>query len=419
MDDLTPRTERDETRPLRRAPVRRRPLLWRRAAWVLLSLLAVAALVWWVHERPQPKPRAGRFAVSGTMPVVAATAEKGNIDITLDALGTVTPLATVTVRTQISGQLMRIDFQEGQKVKQGDLLAEIDSRPYTLQLEQAQGQLLRDQALLKNAETDLARYRTLMKQDSIARQQVDTQAALVSQYRGTVAADEAQVGTAKLNIAYCHITAPIGGRVGLRQVDRGNYVTPGDANGIVVITQMQPISVVFTLPEDNLPAVLKRLHGGAILPATAYDRSGATELATGKLATVDNQIDTSTGTVKLKAEFANDDESLFPNQFVSVHLLVDTLQDATVVPVAAIQRGAPGTFVYLIKPDDTVTVRPVKLGPSAGERVAVQSGLTPGDRVVVDGADKLREGAKISLRDAQGAAVAAPVSQQSRRHRGQ
>lgn len=411
MNDPTGRRDVDETRPLRAEPtravppVRRRPLA-RGIAWVVGLLLVVGAVIWWVEGRPVQPTRQGRFAAAGPMPVVVATAEKGNINITLNALGTVTPLATVTVRTQINGRLMRIAFQEGQRVNQGDLLAEIDMRPYELALEQAQGQLQRDQALLRNAEVDVARYRKLVAEDSVARQTLDTQEALVRQYQATVKSDQSQVDNAKLNLVYCRIVAPITGRVGLRLVDQGNYVQVSDSSGIVVINQVQPITVVFTLPEDNVPTIVRRLRAGATLPVTAFDRSQTVALATGKLMTMDNQIDTTTGTVKLKAQFPNDDESLFPNQFVNVQLLVDVLDDATLIPTAGVQRGAPGTFVYVIGADDTVAVRPVKLGATDGGKVAVRSGLTPGERVVVDGADKLREGAKVSLRDESGAPAA-------------
>src|SRR5690242_7741155 len=350
-------------------PVRRSR--WRLVPWLLVVLAVVAAIVWVTRPREAAPPRAGRFALSGPMVVVPEAAKKGDIPIILNALGTVTPLATVTVKTQISGQIMEIGFQEGQTVQKGDFLAEIDPRPYQLALNQAQGQLLKDQALLKNAQIDLARYRTLVAQDSLAKQQLDTQASLVAQYQGVVRTDQAMVDNAKLNLQYCRITAPVTGRVGLRLVDQGNYVTVGEATGLVVITQMQPITVVFPLPEDNLPAIVKRMRSGAQLAVTAYDRTQTTKLATGTLTTIDNQIDPTTGTFKLKAQFANDDEGLFPNQFVNVQLLVDTLHDVTTIPTSAVQRGAPGTFVYLVKPDDTVTVRPVKLGPSAGERVAV------------------------------------------------
>jgi multidrug efflux system membrane fusion protein len=370
----------------------------RRALWILLLLLVVAALIVWLAYRTshQPAP-AGRLQSGGPMPVGTAKADKGDMPVVLSGLGTVTPLAMVTVKTQINGQLVEVAFREGQMVNKGDVLAQIDPRPYQVALAQAEGQLAKDQAVLKNAELDLVRYRTLASQNSIARQQVDTQAALVQQDRGVVQADQAQVDAQKLNLTYCRIVSPVTGRVGLRQVDPGNYVQTSDATGIVVITQLQPISVIFTLPEDNLPVVMRRTRGGATLAATAFDRTGATKLDTGRLDTIDNQIDTSTGTVKLRAIFDNLDQSLFPNQFVNVRLLVDTVHDATLIPSAAIQRGAPGTFVYLVKPDETVTAQPVTLGPGDDQRATVTTGLEPGQLVVTDGADRLKEGAKVRL----------------------
>jgi multidrug efflux system membrane fusion protein len=339
------------------------------------------------------------------LPVVAASVSKGPIDVYLSALGTVTPRNMVTVRSRVDGQLMRVAFQEGQFVKAGDLLAEIDPRPFEVQLTQAQGQIAKDQALLKNAQLDLERYRTLLAQDSISKQQVDTQESLVRQYEGTVKADQGQVDSAKLQLAYSRVTAPISGVVGLRQVDPGNIIHATDASGLVVITQIQPITVLFPIPEDNLPQVLSRLKAGATLAVDAYDRTQKVKLATGKLSTIDNQIDTTTGTVKLRAEFPNDDRALFPNQFVNVRVLVDTRPDATLLPSAAIQRGAPGTFVYVVNDDKSVSVKPVKPGPVQGEITAIDSGVTPGAMVVVDGADKLREGAKVELITPEGRAI--------------
>jgi multidrug efflux system membrane fusion protein len=374
---------------------------WRNK-WYLLALLIVLLIALLIYRAVsnQAQPAGGRF---GGIPMAVNTAkvEKGDVEVILNALGTVTPLQTVTVRTQINGQLQQIAFTEGQMVKKGDFLAEVDPRPYQAALEQAQGTLAKDQAQLKNAQLDAERYVKLVQQDSIAAQTRDTQLALVRQLQGQVETDKAAVDSAKVNLDYCHIVSPVTGRVGLRQVDQGNYVTPGDTNGIVVVTQLQPISVLFTLPEDNVLQVSKRLHAGQTLEAVAMDRGNTTKLATGKLTNIDNQIDTATGTFKLRAEFDNADEGLFPNQFVNIQLLVDTKHDQMVVPTSAIQRGAPGTFVYVVNPDSTVSVRPVKLGVAQGERQAIVSGLNIGDTVVTDGVDRLRDGAKVVLPGAQ------------------
>lgn len=356
-------------------------------------------------------------------PVSVATAAHGDMPIVITALGTVTPLADVTVRTQLSGTLQSVNFQEGQMVKRGDVLAQIDPRPYQISLANAQGQLARDEALLATARLDLKRYQTLLAQDSIASQQVDTQASLVKQYEGTVKSDQANIDTYTLDLTYARITAPTAGRVGLRQVDAGNYVTPGDANGIVVLTQLQPISVIFTTSEDNLPAILKQLRAGTKMPVAAYDRSNTTLLENGSLQTVDNQIDTTTGTFKLRASFQNPDEMLFPNQFVNARLLVDTLHDAVIVPTSAVLNGSQGQYVYVVKPDNTVTVRVVKVGPVDGERTSIASGLDAGERVVTDGSDRLREGSKISIpaehaQHARGASGAAGTHGASGAHHG-
>jgi multidrug efflux system membrane fusion protein len=429
MDDRT-KTERPEawpgpiTRPGQAPPAdsppRPRSRLRGRLT-VLIGLALIAGVAWWIYQRPQPAAtRGSRF---GQMPPVATAAvQSGDINVTINALGTVTSLATVTVRSQISGYIVRIAFTEGQLVNKGDLLVEIDSRPYELAKAQAEGNLKQHQAMLQAAQLDLERYQSLAKTNAIPRQQLDAQVALVQQDQGLIMVDQAQIDTAKLNIAYCHIVAPVSGRIGLRQIDQGNYVTANDANGLVVITQLAPISVLFTTAEDNLPPILKRVQGGAMLPVTAFNRNGTQQLATGQLLTFDNQIDPTTGTVKLRAQFDNKDSALFPNQFVNVALLVDTLHDTTVVPTSAIQRGAPGTFVYVVGDDRKVSVRKVELGPVDGERVAIKSGLTTGERVVTDGADKLRDGIEVTLHEPGAAAPAtAPnpnAGPRNRRQRG-
>jgi len=377
----------------------------------LIVLLLVAGVVWWARQQSAPQQSAGggggRFG-NAPMSIVPETVSKGDIGLNLNALGTVTSLATVTVRTQISGYLISVVFKEGDEVKKGDLLAEIDSRPYEAALAQQRGQLARDEALLKGAQVDLQRYQGLAAQNAVPRQQLDTQIALVAQDQGTVEADRAMVKAAEVNLAYCRIVSPLDGRVGLRQVDQGNYVTPGDANGLVVITQIQPISVLFTVPEDNLQSIAKRLQAGATLPVTALDRSGASKIADGTLQTFDSQIDPTTGTIKLRALFPNEKRALFPNQFVNIRLLLDTHKDVMTMSSAGVQRGVPGTFVYLVNADSTVSVRPVKLGVTDGDRVEVLSGLQPGDHIVVDGADKLRDGAKIIVRSETDPSSASP-----------
>jgi multidrug efflux system membrane fusion protein len=336
-------------------------------------------------------PSAGPSAVS------VATIAAGDMPITLTGLGTVTPLASVTVRSQLSGYLTSVAFREGQMVHKGAVLATIDPRLYQAALVQYQGQLQRDQALLRNAQLDLARYQKLTTQDSISRQTTDTAAATVRQYEGTVKYDQGLVDTQQVNLDYSRITAPVDGLVGLRQVDAGNYVTASDTNGIVVLTQLQPISVLFTLPEASLPAVMRRVHAGAKLTVTAMDRSSQTALATGTLDAVDNQVDTTTGTVKLRALFANDDGGLFPNQFVNALLLVDTVRGVPLVPLTAVQQGATGPFVYRLTADHKVAVQAIKTSDGDDANVVVSSGLKAGDQLVVDGADRLKDGATVTV----------------------
>ncbi|MFM9882825.1 MAG: MdtA/MuxA family multidrug efflux RND transporter periplasmic adaptor subunit [Burkholderiales bacterium] len=392
--------------PIVSAPKRTRWWLWS----LIILIVAIGGYFAYLRFWPSPDPvstaatKAGKGkkgdAFGGAnrpIPIVALPARSGEIDIHLSGLGTITPLRTVTVKSRISGQLLRLHVAEGELVREGQLLAEIDPRPFEVQLAQAEGQMARDRALLDNARLDLDRYRTLFEQDSIAKQQVDTQVALVRQYEGAVKVDQSQIDNAKLQITYSRITAPITGRTGLRQLDQGNMVSGNEPNGLVVITQLQPISVVFSVPQDHLPAIMKRVRSGEKLTVEAWDREQKVRLATGSLASVDNLIDPATGTVKLKAQFANTDSSLFPNQFVNARLRLDTLKDATLISTAALQRGAQGTFVYVVKPDQTVTVRPITLGPAEVQQIAVTEGIKPGELVVIDGMDRLREGALVEV----------------------
>lgn len=369
-------------------------------ALVFIGVIAVWLRPWTPASAAENSRRAG--GGDRAIPVRVALARKGRMNVAVSALGTVMARNTAVVRARVDGLLLRVPFREGDTVAAGQMLAEIDPKPFEVAVEQARGQLARDQAQLDNARIELDRYRGLLKQDSIARQQVDDQAALVRQLQGTVQVDRAQLANAQLQLSYTRVTAPIAGRLGLRQVDAGNQVHATDANGIVTITETQPISTLFAVPADRLPGILDRLRRGDTLVADAFDREGKTLLATGRLASVDNQIDTTTGTIKLKAEFANQDQRLFPNQFVNVRLIVDTLPDATLIPAAALQRGAPGIFVYVVgdvgegaKPQ--ASVRVVTPGPTDGDIVAIAQGLSPGEQVVIDGADKLRDGMLVEI----------------------
>jgi len=397
------------------APPPRPHRRWRR--WVAALVLAVIAFV--AFERWE---KLAPGTVDATKPadkpavppqtIRAANAERGDMPITIDALGTVTPLATITIKTQVSGKLMSVGYQEGQLVKTGDVIAQIDSRPYEAAVAQAQAQLAKDTATYQQAQADLARYQTLSKQDSISRQQVDDQVFLVAQTKAAIGVDQAQIDTAKLNLGYTRILSPISGRVGLRLVDAGNYVQPSDASGLVVITQLDPITIVFNTPEDNLPRIAPRVASGAKLPVTAFDRSNVKTLGVGELTTYDNQIDTTTGTVKLRATFANPEGALFPSQFVNVRLLVDTQKNVVLAPNAAVQLGQSGPFVYVVRDGKTVEVRKVKTGAADAQRTVIETGLEAGESVVIDGVDRLRDGAAIRLvgakPDAAGAGAEAP-----------
>lgn len=398
------------------------PLANRRRAFLLpgsLIVLAIIAAGFYFQHSASPDDaksdsKRGKRGRDNDAPAAVAVETSGKADfpVYLNGLGTVTALRSVTVRSRVDGELVRVAFTEGQMVKEGDLLAEIDPRPFQVQLQQAEGQLLRDEALLKNAQIDHDRYLTLLQQDSISAQQTMTQEAQVKQYQGIVEMDKAQVNNAKLQLSYARLTAPIPGRVGLRQIDQGNIVHANDANGLVVITQLQPITVVFTLPEDKVQSVVGRWRSNEPVRIEAYDRAGKTKLADGKLLALDNQIDPTTGTLKLKAQFDNNEGSLFANQFVNIKMHLDTLPGVTLVSSAAIQHDTQGPFVYVVGQDKTAQVRRVTLGPTEGDKVAVLSNLAADETVVVEGVDRLREGSQVDIAQKDGLAVAADPNAQ-------
>jgi multidrug efflux system membrane fusion protein len=375
----------------------------RHTGWIwLVVALAIAALAWFLHV---PAPAGGTAGTKkgggkgkgggGDIPVAMGQAHRGNIPVYLDGLGSVSAFYTVSVRTRVDGQLMNVAVKEGDLVKEGEVVAQVDPRPYQVMLEVAEGTMARDQALLANARTDLTRYQTLLDQDAIPKQQLDTQRALVAQYEGNIKTDQANIDNAQLQLTYARVTAPISGRIGLRQVDPGNIVHASDANGLVIITQLQPIAVLFTIPEDNLPQVLKKLRAGVSLRVDALNRDKSEKLATGSLVTIDNSIDPTTGTSKLKAVFDNTDNALFPNQFVNIRLLVDTLTNVVVAPEVAIQQGSNGSYVYVVGDDAKVKVVPVTVGVIEGSDAQILSGVKEGDFLVTDGTDKLQAGSRV------------------------
>lgn len=377
--------------------------------WLWIFVLVVLVIGIWYYRGTRSTSEAGGKAAAGasgkgkggpgsagfTVPVVVAAAQKGDLPVYLIGLGTVTAFNTVTIRSRVDGQIVKVNFTEGQFVHQGDALIEIDPRPYQVLLEQAEGQLAKDQAQLHDVQIDFERFQLLYNEGVIAKQQVDTQQAQVGQFQGAIKADQATIDNAKLQLVYAHITAPISGRVGLRLVDMGNIVHASDTTGLLVITQLQPISVIFTLPQDQLQQVLVKLRAGGQLPVEAFDRDDTTKIADGKLATIDNQIDPATGTYKLKSIFSNENNVLFPNQFVNVHMLVDTKRNLVIVPAAAIQRGPQGTYVYVVSGGDTVNIRVVTIAQTTGNNIGISSGLNGGEVVVIDGQDKLQDGSKV------------------------
>jgi len=396
IGEKVPPSRTTEEQPVRRS----------RKAWIwALAVVVLAAAVYLLRPKgagpassaASPTLATGSPRGAPAIPVVAAKARKGDIGVYFTGLGAVTPIYTVTVKSRVDGELMKVLYKEGDYVHQGDLLVEIDPRPFEVQLMQAEGQLIKDQAALDNARIDLTRYQTLVTHNAVPEQQLATQQSLVDQYVGAIKTDQAAIDNAKLNLVYCHITAPITGRVGLRLVDPGNIVHATDQNGLLVITQLQPISVIFTIAEDQVPAVLQKMRAGQRLEVDAYDRDMKVKLAQGWLTTLDNQIDQTTATLKLRATFNNADNKLFPNQFVNARLLVEEKHGVTLIPSAVIQRNPQMTYVYLVKPDSTSTVRPITVGTTEGDQTEVTSGLSPGDLSVMTGVDKLQEGSKVSV----------------------
>lgn len=371
--------------------------LWRRLMWIGVGLVVIAIVIWLLYPNPAAQKKTHMIGANGPVPVGVARVVAGDVKVTIDGLGTVTPLATVTVHPEVTGYLNRVMFKEGQLVKAGEVLAQIDPRPFQAALDQARGQLARDEAALQKDQTDLARYESLWKANAISQQIYQDQVGTVATDKGTVMADKAAVETARVNLGFCRITAPVAGRVGLRQVDPGNLVVSGGSTAIVVVTELQPMSVIFSLPEDSINEVMRHVNAHETLSTTAFDRSATIQLATGVLSNVDNEIDPTTGMVKMRAMFDNKDLSLFPSQFVNIRLLVDTLHNQIYVPSAAIQHGAEGSYVYVVDKSMTANMRTVATGPTDGDKIAITDGLKVGEVVVVDGADRLKDGAHVTI----------------------